>query len=425
MSQPSDISVKIDVIDKIDVATDVKKNITTDTEKNDKPHNGKPITMIEVSPKGTYLVIYSQEDKSIIGWNVTNVENEFQLKPDDYCHIIHEYYENKNMINMCVSNDKKLAYIYFSYSMNKLKNEFILYNRVDRDKNNIWIYSTQTNNKWMCKRIYEIPKDYDVISISKYDKLYLLFSNIYIHEWDLLTEKSIRMFVNEEKIESKDIKISSNEKFIYLKIKDKIIIYSIELEIPIITLDANNVSTEIDVDIEKNQKIEALEIQQETEKEIKTSEKTKEQTNIQNFGYIDLLSSEICISTMLNHWEKNDHKFILDGYGWKIKLLRMNVLFKAYEFLNIHLFNLYINDIHAFLRDYKDGSGRIDHDFCKEENNSIRWEIRVIEEYKFEIKVFKKSDESDAVCTRIENFQIWKNLLNYVELSYLKTMMLL
>ncbi|RIA82067.1 hypothetical protein C1645_835966 [Glomus cerebriforme] len=113
MSQPSDISVKID--DEIDIenniATDVEKNIATDIEKNDEPHNGKPITMIEISPKGTYLVTYSPEDYSIIGWNVTKVVDmdEFQLKPDDYCHIItHEY---KNMINMCVSDDKKLAYI--------------------------------------------------------------------------------------------------------------------------------------------------------------------------------------------------------------------------------------------------------------------------------------------------------------------------
>ncbi|RIA88194.1 hypothetical protein C1645_826740 [Glomus cerebriforme] len=54
----------------------------------------------------------------------------------------------------------------------------------------------------MCKGIYDIPEGYDVISISKDDKIYLLLSNIYIYEWDLLTEKSIRMFGNEEKIEN-------------------------------------------------------------------------------------------------------------------------------------------------------------------------------------------------------------------------------
>ena len=37
-----------------------------------------------------------------------------------------------------------------------------------------------------------------------------------------------------------NIKISSNKKFICLRIKDKIIVYSTELEIPIASLDIDN-----------------------------------------------------------------------------------------------------------------------------------------------------------------------------------------
>jgi hypothetical protein len=63
----------------------------------------------------------------------------------------------------------------------------------------IWIYSTQTkNNKWTCKRMYEIPKDFKLISVSKYNKLYLLSSINRIYEWNLLTEKSTSMFSCEE-----------------------------------------------------------------------------------------------------------------------------------------------------------------------------------------------------------------------------------
>ena len=77
-----------------------------------------------------------------------------------------------------------------------LKGEFILYNLID--KKIIWIYSTQTkNNKWKCKKFYEIPKDVELISISKYDKLFL-YSNNYIYEWNILTEKSTRLFYNED-----------------------------------------------------------------------------------------------------------------------------------------------------------------------------------------------------------------------------------
>ena len=51
------------------------------------------------------------------------------------------------------------------------------------------------NNKWEYERFYEIPEDYELISISKYDKVYL-FSNDYIYEWNINTEKSVKIFGN-------------------------------------------------------------------------------------------------------------------------------------------------------------------------------------------------------------------------------------
>uniref|UniRef100_U9U019 Uncharacterized protein n=1 Tax=Rhizophagus irregularis (strain DAOM 181602 / DAOM 197198 / MUCL 43194) TaxID=747089 RepID=U9U019_RHIID len=269
----SDISVKINDNDKFII----NKNININNNA-DKPHNGKPITIMRVSPNGKYLVTYSKDDESIVGWNIANVE-EGQLK-SDYSRTHKGYHEIEEI---CVSDDKKLAYIHdiyleiidinnnqiielnakishlkYHYCTFNLKGEFIFCNDV---KNRhriyhkiIWIYSTQTkNNKWECKGIYKIPKDFELISISKYDKLYL-FSNNNIYEWNILTEKSVRIFGGDEIYKrekfykhdfrwriKKDIRISSNEKFIYLRIKNKIIIYSIELKIPIISsLDINN-----------------------------------------------------------------------------------------------------------------------------------------------------------------------------------------
>ncbi|GET03604.1 hypothetical protein GLOIN_2v1581173 [Rhizophagus clarus] len=46
---------------------------------NEKPHNGSQITRIEVSPNEKYVVTYSKEDESIVGWNVVD---EGQLKPE-------------------------------------------------------------------------------------------------------------------------------------------------------------------------------------------------------------------------------------------------------------------------------------------------------------------------------------------------------
>ncbi|RGB34924.1 hypothetical protein C1646_759975 [Rhizophagus diaphanus] len=137
-----------------------------------------------------------EEDRSIVGWNVENIDT-VQLK-----------------FHQAVSYRPKHYYCIFN-----LKSEFILYSEVFATSGKhkiIFIYSTQTkNNKWECKRFYEIPEDYELIIISKYDK-------------------------DENKFETKNVGILSNEKLIFLKINDKIIVHSIELGIFIATLDIND-----------------------------------------------------------------------------------------------------------------------------------------------------------------------------------------
>lgn len=90
----------------IDVDGDIKNSKIDDDL--DKPHNGKQITLIEVSPNGCYLVTYSPEDNSIIGWNVEDID-EGQLKPDPNHHNIGN---NDKLTQLSVSDDKKIAYIY-------------------------------------------------------------------------------------------------------------------------------------------------------------------------------------------------------------------------------------------------------------------------------------------------------------------------
>ncbi|POG75849.1 hypothetical protein GLOIN_2v1561077 [Rhizophagus irregularis DAOM 181602=DAOM 197198] len=120
---------------------------------------------------------------------------------------------NKDEKKIALNLDVKYNY----YCTFNLKGEFILYSYFCfhgylGSHDIIWIYSTQTkNNKWECKRFYRIPEDYELISISKYDNF-----------------------------ETENIGIFSNEKFIFLKINDKIIVYSIELRIPIASLDIVN-----------------------------------------------------------------------------------------------------------------------------------------------------------------------------------------
>jgi WD40 repeat protein len=101
--------IKIDV-DKIDV-----DKIFIFNDIGDKPHNGEPITMIEISPNEKYLITYSKEDSSIAGWNVKDIDKP-QLEFDQTVKI-----NEAEIKSLCVSDNKKLVYIdyYCNYSSGK------------------------------------------------------------------------------------------------------------------------------------------------------------------------------------------------------------------------------------------------------------------------------------------------------------------
>ncbi|UZO07406.1 uncharacterized protein OCT59_027690 [Rhizophagus irregularis] len=226
-------------------------------------HNNKPITMITISPDGKYLVTYSKDDQSIVGWNVED-------KDENLLKLYKKFKLSNKTDEICVSNDKILArlydmsnkgaitkvriydmknnqnikldldlhyYNYCKFNFNS-KGELVLYGE-PLDK--IYAYS-KNSSKWKCERIYKIPNGFEAINISKDDKIFL-YSDNSIYEWNLITEKSIKIFNSDEKIcdYKSVIEIFSNEKFICIRIINKLIIYSRELKIPI-TLDINNAS---------------------------------------------------------------------------------------------------------------------------------------------------------------------------------------
>lgn len=88
----------VEMINKFD------KDNDKDTGNNDKDNNK---LIMEVSPNGEYLVTYKPEDRSIVGWNVKRGQP--RLKQDtikttkiDCC-----------TDQICVSNNKKLAYTFY------------------------------------------------------------------------------------------------------------------------------------------------------------------------------------------------------------------------------------------------------------------------------------------------------------------------
>jgi hypothetical protein len=47
------------------------------------PHNGKPIVKMAISPQSKYVVTYSQEDESFVGWRIDNEVNSGPLILDN------------------------------------------------------------------------------------------------------------------------------------------------------------------------------------------------------------------------------------------------------------------------------------------------------------------------------------------------------
>jgi len=77
------------------------------SKKDKPPHNGKPIIKLEISPNGKYVVTYSENDKTIIVWNVK--DDEGRLKPDHTVVINHKI--SQEISQVCVSDEKKIVYI--------------------------------------------------------------------------------------------------------------------------------------------------------------------------------------------------------------------------------------------------------------------------------------------------------------------------
>ena len=95
--------------------TDISVIIPVETTGNDQIeshkgilHNGKLVNKVVLSPNGNYLVTYSQEDCSIVGWNVGDID-EGQLKPDVSVKINTDGVEIDDEIIICVSDDKIVA----------------------------------------------------------------------------------------------------------------------------------------------------------------------------------------------------------------------------------------------------------------------------------------------------------------------------
>ncbi|PKK71493.1 hypothetical protein RhiirC2_778336 [Rhizophagus irregularis] len=131
---------------------------------------------------------YHNEDRSIVGWSIDN-KNEGQLKFEFSVNDV-ELDVNDRSQQLCISDDKKLAYIRYKYRLElydmmndsqKITLEFVVGDDDCDDWNNVvdtlkYImsinYIQNKNNKLMCKckKMYWLPRETRQVSISKKDK---------------------------------------------------------------------------------------------------------------------------------------------------------------------------------------------------------------------------------------------------------------
>ncbi|CAB4477135.1 unnamed protein product [Rhizophagus irregularis] len=174
-----------------------------------------------------------------------------------------------------VTDDKKLFFsapdrekpiVIFDMENNQeIELPSISYRRINFYKNNYFqittrdsmlrTYTKNKNNEWTCESIYSIPegKEDDIENgiftaffsdIKKDDSIYLNCDN-YHYVWNTLTERSFRVFNFTNRGKGmydifKDSRIKSDENFLCIRYGRSILIYSLELEAAVASLDASN-----------------------------------------------------------------------------------------------------------------------------------------------------------------------------------------
>ena len=129
-----------------------------------------------------------------------------------------DHHQNKIVLDLLYPHSDYHQQYRPHYCTFNFRGEFILYTKLNNtdvqgnrkihfdssDNKIVWIYSTKTNNnKWTCKKIYKVPENFELISVSKHDEQdkFYLFSNGYFYVWNMVTEKSARIFINKEVIQ--------------------------------------------------------------------------------------------------------------------------------------------------------------------------------------------------------------------------------
>ncbi|CAB4424946.1 unnamed protein product [Rhizophagus irregularis] len=265
----------MDELEKINVEETAHDVITVEEIVHDVinvvPHDGKPITKMAISPKSKYIVTYSQEDKSFVGWSQKqegnsspdNIDNNVPIydkhaSPEYY---FQSYMDFKASDEMIIILNKVTLNNNDNNELNDVKHDFLSNGDIITYYNSgISIYSSSDNGNWKCKSEHKLNEKNKIFGRVVNDKLLVLMDNIIfiidlfelsiIPYWKVLIGIytfqywKLLLDVNEKEINTEEIKLNFSKNLTVININGTLYIYSNkmnEMNVPIGDIDDNSV----------------------------------------------------------------------------------------------------------------------------------------------------------------------------------------
>jgi hypothetical protein len=231
-------------------------------------HNGKHVSLISLSPSGTYAATYSEDDNSIEGWNVENSEHSKLIQDHSKTY---KFLEESVYISTIKVNDDGIVCYTDSYGVEILSNKQIkkLNSEVRRprinftkngdlkylvifDNEKISIYDADKQN---LKSSHELSSYNEVITGVSIDDsgIWVISPNYLFHldlkEFQLKFSYSLGFTVTKREIDN-TFKVISKGNFIVVKNYDKIAIFLKGVHYPIRNIDLKD--NDIKVGVQNN-----------------------------------------------------------------------------------------------------------------------------------------------------------------------------
>ncbi|CAI2188900.1 11697_t:CDS:2, partial [Funneliformis geosporum] len=209
------------------------------------PHNDKPISKVAISPQSKYLLTYSQEDESFVGWLVNTCTDPFNLSLDTdimpyKCEGIKNFKVSDYKIILYDNTDEGLAKFHDLKNNNEIeiKDKYIHTNFLE-DGNIVTFQSNSsalinpavliyeyTKKKKLARKAFYLFNEKDIrFGGFKSDRIWMMSYGL-IFLLDLTTFQLQKLSLFEKNLNIEQVKFKFSKKFIIMKVVDKYYVYS-------------------------------------------------------------------------------------------------------------------------------------------------------------------------------------------------------